>query len=211
MSLFFRTAAEFTSIELAALDRCRGHVLDVGAGSGVHSLFLQARGQRVTAIDIDSQAVMVMEERGVQDVQCADVLEYDGGPFDTLMMLGHGVGMVEDLAGLSRFLDRARRLTRGGGRLLLHSLDVTRTRDPEHLSYHEANRRAGRYVGEIRMRFEYDGSRGPYCGWLHVDPRTLEEQAKRAGWSMETIVDEESGDYLASLAPNRMSSIRAGG
>jgi SAM-dependent methyltransferase len=211
MSLFFRAAAEFTPIEVAALDRCRGHVLDIGAGSGVHSLFLQAHGKRVTAIDIDPRAVRVMKERGVQDPQRADVLEYDGGPFDTLLMLGHGVGMVEDLAGLSRFLDVARRLMGGDGRLLLHSLDVTRTRDPEHLSYHEANQRAGRYAGEIRMRFEYDGKRGPYCGWLHVDPRTLKRHAERAGWSMETVVAEESGDYLASLAPNRTSSVQAEG
>lgn len=199
MSHFFRTAAEFSSIEIAALDRCRGHVLDVGAGSGLHSLFLQARGLRVTALDISPQAVAVMEARGVRDVQRADMLDYDGGPFDTLLMLGHGVGIVEDLPGLRRFLDVARRLTRSDGRLLVNSLDVTRTRDPKHLAYHEANRGAGRYVGEVRLQFEYEGMSGPYCGWLHVDPRTLREEAKRTGWTMETILAEESGDYLASL------------
>jgi SAM-dependent methyltransferase len=196
---FFRTPAEFTPIEIAALDRCQGDVLDIGAGSGLHSLFLKAQGRGVTAIDISPQAVAIMVGRGLGDVHCADILEYEGGPFDTLLMLGHGVGVTEDLPGLRRFLAHARRLTRSDGRLLVDSLDVRQTRDPKHLSYHQAVQRAGRYVGATRMCFEYDGQSGPYCGWLHVDPQTLQQQAEQEGWRMETILEEENGEYLAHL------------
>jgi hypothetical protein len=107
--------------------------------------------------------------------------------------------MVEDLPGLNRFLAHARRLTRGGGQLLLHSLDVRRTDDTRHLAYHEANRQAGRYVGATRVQFEYEGEAGPYCAWLHVDPETLGQRAEQAGWDCRIILEQDSGDYLARL------------
>jgi SAM-dependent methyltransferase len=198
-SHFFRPPVEFSPIELAALERCRGHVLDIGAGSGLHSLVLQTEGMAVTAIDISPEAVEVMAQRGVRDVRCGDILGFPGGPFDTLLMLGHGVGIVEDLPGLDRFLAHARKLVRDNGQLLLHSLDVRQTEDPKNLAYHESARRAGRYIGEIRLQMEYEGEVGPYCGWLHVDPQTLRERAGPVGWRCETILVQEGGDYLARL------------
>ncbi len=198
-SHFFRPPAEFSPIEVAALECCHGHVLDIGAGTGLHSLVMQSQGLSVTAIDISPHAVEIMGQRGVQDVHCADVLQFHGGLFDTLLMLGHGIGMAEDLPGLDRFLTHAHKLTRANGQLLLHSMDVRQTDDPGHLAYHEANRRAGRYIGEIRIQFEYEGQSGPYCGWLHVDHQTLEQHAEEAGWGCETILEEASGDYLARL------------
>lgn len=201
VSVFFRSPAEFWPIEVMALERCEGHVLDIGAGSGLHSLWLESEGRRVTALDISPEAAEIMIERGLRDVRCADILAFEGGPFDTLLMLGHGIGIVGDLASLGGFLAHARRLIRADGQLLADSLNVQRTDDEKHLSYHEGNRDAGRYVGETRVQFEFDGHVGPYCGWVHVDPLTLAEQAAAAGWECEILLEEESGEYLARLTP----------
>jgi SAM-dependent methyltransferase len=199
VSHFFRPPSAFTPIEQVALARCSGPVLDVGAGTGLHSLVLQQKGFRVTAIDVSLQAVEIMVRRGMQDVRCAHLFEYQGGPFDTILMMGHGIGMVETLAGLDRFLAHARGLLSGEGQVLLDSLDVRVTTDPKNLAYHEANRRAGRYIGEVHLHFEYQGQKGPPCGWLHVDAETLKEHAARAGWKCEVILTAASGDYLARL------------
>jgi len=196
---FFREASAFSRIEHSALERCAGRVLDIGAGTGLHSLELQSRGLSVTAIDVCPEAVTIMGERGLGDARCADVTRFAGGRFDTLLMLGHGVGMVEDLEGLSRFLTQARRLVTGAGQLLLDSLDVSRTDVAEHLAYHEARRKVGRYKGETRIQLEHGGEVGPFYGWLHVDPRTLAEKGDGAGWGCEVILEEESGEYLARL------------
>jgi SAM-dependent methyltransferase len=199
VSFLFRPPAEFTPIEKAAIEQCRGRVLDVGAGAGLHSLALQEKGVRVTAIDISASAVQVMARRGVVDVRCADIFEYEGDAFDTVLMMGHGIGMVGTLAGLDRFLARARGLLSEGGQVLLDSLDVRATDDPGNLAYHEANRRAGRYIGEIRLQSEYRGRAGPFYRWLHVDATTLREHAAGAGWKGEVIRQEDNGDYLARL------------
>jgi SAM-dependent methyltransferase len=199
---YYREEKEFTRLEAAALDECSGSVLDIGAGTGLHSLVLQSRGFEVTAIDISTQAVMIMLQRGVRVAQQADIFNYRGGQFDTLTMIGHGIGIVEDLRGLDRFLAHAHELIHGEGQILLDSLDASRTQDAKNLAYHDANQRAGRYLGEIRMQIEFQGKAGPYCGWLHVDSQTLAEHAARAGWASTTFLEQENGEYLARLTPH---------
>jgi SAM-dependent methyltransferase len=199
VSVFFRQPGQFSSIDLAAIAHCDGHVLDAGAGTGLHSLILQDRGLQVTAIDVSSEAVDIMSKRGVKDVRCADVFDFQNGGFDTLLMMGHGVGMVQTIAGLHRFLDRARALLTDNSQILLDSLDVRSSTDPADLAYHQANAGAGRYVGEVRMQFEYQEHVGEYCGWLHVDAETLEQHAGAAGWRCEILHQGEHGDYLARL------------
>ena len=203
VGLFFREPSEFTPIDNAAIDRCKGHVLDVGAGAGIHSLVLQRKGLPVTAIDINPQAVSIMRQQSLMDVHCADIFEFQGGRFDTLLMMGHGIGVVETIAGLDRFLAYAHGLLCEDGQVLLDSLDVRITENPSDLAYHEANRQAGRYIGEIRMQFEFHNEKGPYCGWLHVDAETLKDHAELAGWRCEVVYREESGTYLARLIKHK--------
>ena len=206
IGIFFRKPSDFSPIEQTALDLCRGRVLDAGAGTGCHSLVLQERGLSVCAIDVCPQAVEIMVKRGVNEVHCTDIFEFTGGPFDTMLMMLHGIGMVETLSGLDSFLGDVHRLLKSNGQILFDSLDVRCTDHPRHLAYQEANRRAGRYIGEMRMQFEYKGQTGPPFGWLHVDPETLMDHAKKTGWSCEIIRQEEDGDYLARLTSSIVSS-----
>ena len=200
-SVFFRKPSDFSSLEQTAMTLCRGYVLDVGAGAGCHSLALQDRGIRVLAIDVSSHAIEIMSKRGVKEIQHVDVFQFHEGPFDTLLMMMHGIGLVEDLPGLDRFLCHAHRLVKPDGQIVFDSLEVRCTDDPKHLAYLEANRRAGRYLGQVRMRFEYKGQIGPFFGWLHVDPETLIDHAERMGWSCQVVCREDGGDFLAQLTP----------
>jgi SAM-dependent methyltransferase len=199
MSVFFRTPSEFFPLERRALDFCRGRVLDIGAGAGIHSLELQKRGFEVMAVDVSLDAVSVMSNRGVSDARCADVFTFSGGRFDTLLLLGHGIGMTETPDGLDRFFDKMRMLIHPGGQILIHSLDVTKTDVPHHLAYHRKNIDAGRYAGEIRMRIRYRDVIGPTYSWIQVDPDMLADRALKFDWRTEIIVQEPDGNYLARL------------
>ncbi|MFC2035074.1 class I SAM-dependent methyltransferase [Chloroflexota bacterium] len=201
VSLFFRQAQDL-KLEKIALDLCRGNVLDVGAGTGIHSLFLQDKGLQVCAIDVSSEAVQIMQERGVVDVWQDDVLSFENEQFDTILMMGHGIGVVEDINGLIQFLDHVISLLNLDGQVLLTSLDVQVTDNPMHLRYQEQNLEAGRYFGEIRMQFKYGNSEGPLFGWLHVDPETLGDYALRVNLNCEVIEEQGDGNYLARLTLN---------
>ena len=199
VSIFFRSESEFLSGESEAVNQSKGRILDIGAGCGVHSLVLQSRGLTVTAIDINNNAVNIMIEKGVKDARCVDVMQFKGGPYDTLLMLGHGIGMSENIQGLNLFLDHAAGLIAENGQLLINSVDVRQTDDPVHLKYHEANKSKGRYIGEIILQFEYKGEKGPFFGWLHIDPQTLQRQAKIKNWETEILFQGKNGEYLARL------------
>ncbi|MCX5735704.1 MAG: methyltransferase domain-containing protein [candidate division NC10 bacterium] len=187
--VFFRGPEEFSSLEEAALDLCRGRVLDVGAGAGCHSLVLQERGLAVVAIDVAPEAVEVMRSRGVRDVRCGDVFAWAGERFDTLLILMNGIGLVGSLDGLDRFLRDTRRLLNAGGQILVDSYDPGEP-DPA---------RPDRYVGEMRFQLEYAGRRGAFYDFLFLDCGTLGRHAERAGWRCESIWQEDEGHYLARL------------
>lgn len=199
MAYFFRSGKGFSPIDTIALEHCRRDVLDIGAGTGCHSLALQDRSLKVAAIDSISGAVEVMRMRGVQDARCEDIFSFTSEPFDTALMLGHGIGVTGDTVGLDRFLDVMHGLIKPSGQLLVDSLDVRITEDPSNLAYQERNIREGRYRGEIKMRFEYEGQSGAFMKWLHIDYETLGKMAKVKGWKCRELKTEATGEYLACL------------
>jgi SAM-dependent methyltransferase len=197
--VFFRGPSEFSALEEAALDLCRGRVLDAGAGAGCHALVLQEQALPVCAIDIAPEAVEVMQRRGIKDARCADLFHFDDGPFDTVLLLMNGIGVVEDLAGLDRFLAEAPRLLAPDGQILLDSYDPNWDDGPGEAPRRGAAGSSDRYIGEMRFRIEYKGRKGPTLTWLFLDSKLLAERAMKAGWSCEVIWQEEEGHYLARL------------
>jgi SAM-dependent methyltransferase len=199
--VFFRGPSDFSALEEAALDLCRGRVLDAGAGTGCHSLVLQEQGLEVCAIDVAPEAVEIMRKRGVRDARCADVFRFQEEPFDTLLLMMNGIGVVEDLAGLDRFLAEARRLIKPDGQILLDSYDPHWTDDPDEAASVQPGRPGDRYIGEMGFRLEYKGRKGPPLAWLFVDAKVLADRALKAAWTCEVIWLEEEGHYLARLVP----------
>jgi SAM-dependent methyltransferase len=197
--VYFRPPNEFFSLEQKALDLCNGYVLDVGAGAGSHALILQDRGFRVLANDVAPGAVEVMSARGVREVDCSPITEMLPSAFDTLLLLGRSIGLVEDLEGLQRFLRKSRSLVASSGQVLLTSLDVTCSNDQKLQAYHQRNSARGRYPGEIRFRIRYADLESDWIRWLQVDPDTLACCALKEGWICETVGAESDGNYLARL------------
>jgi SAM-dependent methyltransferase len=197
-SVFFRAPEEFSALEEAALDLCRGRVLDVGAGAGCHSLVLQERGLQVCAIDIAAEAVDVMRGRGVRDARRADIFRFQAEPFDTLLLLMNGIGVVGKVAGLRPFLATLGRLLQPAGQILLDSFDPGPENGPEAAGPGDQERPCP-YVGEMRFQLEYHGRKGEMYDWLFVDFETLAGEARAAGWIAASIWQEEEGHYLARL------------
>ncbi|UCD09099.1 MAG: class I SAM-dependent methyltransferase [Dehalococcoidales bacterium] len=198
---FFRDAQEFP-LEKTALDLCYGRTLDIGAGSGIHSLFLQERGFEVTAIDVSPEAVQVMRTRGIADVRLADIMSLKEGKFDTILMMGNGIGVVENMDGLDQYLKNLSVLLEHGGQVLLTSVDIRFTDDSKYAEYQRHNLEAGRYIGEIRLKVVYKGKEGPEFGWLHIDPDTLADHASVEKLNCEIVERLENDRYLARLTHN---------
>ena len=76
VEVLFRNFEEMPDIEKEALALCKGKVLDVGAGAGVHALHLQDLGMDVTCIDVSPGAVDFMKANGLKAEQATDLLSY---------------------------------------------------------------------------------------------------------------------------------------
>ena len=59
----YRTFDQMPALEQKALELATGDILDVGAGSGCHSLALKEMGKNSVAVEISSLSVEVMKER----------------------------------------------------------------------------------------------------------------------------------------------------
>ena len=93
LTTLFRKYKAMPEIERKALDIATGKTLDVGAGSGCHSLVLQEKGIDVTAIDISPLSVETMKERGVKKVLEQNFFTLEG-QYDTILMLMNGIGDI---------------------------------------------------------------------------------------------------------------------
>lgn len=196
---FYRPETDpLPALEREALARCRGKVLDAGAGGGRHALDLERAGHAVVALDVCPQAVEVMAARGVADPRVGDILRHGDGPYDTVLMMQNGVGIVGDVAGLGRLLERLDGLLAVGGQLLLDSADLAVELadagiDPATVG------RPGAVLGEVEFRLEFGELVGPWYRWLFVDPRTLALLAGAAGFDTEILARGTRGTYLARL------------
>ncbi len=71
----FRSIQEMPVLEQKALQLAKGRVLDIGAGSGCHTLELQKKGLAVKAIDISPLSCEAMKLRGVKDAECINLFD----------------------------------------------------------------------------------------------------------------------------------------
>jgi len=198
MAYFYREPTEFPPLEQTAIELCRGTVLDVGAGSGCHSLALEARGLVVTALEISRELVAIMRARGVSNVRCCDIYDFESDPFDTVLMLMNGLEVAGTLVGLERLLSSMHRLVKPNGQILADSTDL---RAAYGTGPGRMLREDGRYVGELVMQIEFEGERGAPLPRLYVDPDALEEYAGHYGWECVVVCQNDTGGYLAQLKP----------
>ena len=201
VSTLFRTLEEMPVQEKKAIELCSGRVLDVGAGSGCHSIILKEKGLEVVAIDISELSVEVMKERGID---ARNINFFDGTfieKFDTILFAMNGIGIVGKTTRLEDFFRSAKRLLAPGGKILLDSSDIKYIFMDEDGSM-EIDLAAG-YYGEIDYKMRYKNISGEPFDWLYIDFDTLSMYAEEHGFNCEKCIDGEHYDYLACLTERR--------
>jgi SAM-dependent methyltransferase len=198
IAIFFREPADFFPFEQQALAECRGRVLDLGAGTGVHSLELQARGMEVCAVELLEGAAQIMRERGVRSVVCGDFMIIDLPPADTILMLMNGIGPVGTLDRLPALLERLRLLLAPHGAVLLDSAAANIQPGYERLA-DDWPPRTGEYEGEAWVRLTFRGETAPPFRELYVDFDTLATHVRASGWTCEQIYGDGPDHFVARL------------
>ncbi len=196
---FFRTFKQMPLQEQEALKRCKGKILDVGAGAGAHSIWLKEKGLEVVSIDISPLSCEVMRKRGLTNVLCGNIYSLTDQKFDTILLLMNGAGVAQTLPGLSVLLNHLKQLLNPEGKILADSSDLLYLFTDEN-GESWIDIASDTYYGEMEYQLSYKTVRGKKFPWLFVDSDTLAEYAERSGF---TVVDKVKGlhfDYLIELA-----------
>ena len=169
VSDLFRTFDEMPELEKIALEEASGAILDVGAGSGCHSIALMKMEKKPVAID----------------------------KFDTVLMLMNGTGIIGTLDDMPAFFSRMKQLLNPGGSVLIDSSDLRYLFEEEDGSL--MIDLADDYYGQLDYQMLYKDVEGEPFDWLYVDFDTLAFYAEENGFYAELIAEGEHYDYLARL------------
>ncbi len=194
----FRAYDGMPKLEQLALGLCKGKVLDIGAGAGSHSLYLQQQKITVTALDTSPGAIETCKLRGVKHLILGDIYSYSGQKYDTLLLLMNGIGLAKKLKNITAFLMHLKSLLNPGGQILVDSSDI--------IYMFEADEDGGYwipdtqdYYGEVVFSLHYKGEKSADFSWLYLDFNTLNRAAAGCGFYCELVSNGEHYDYLARL------------
>jgi len=198
---YFTEYKEWAPTERKAMRYARGRVLDIGSGAGRHSLYLQGKGLEVLGIDNSPLAIEVCKLRGLRNAEVVPISQISSrlGIFDTVLMLGNNFGLFGSFEGARRLLKRLSRIASAKGRIIAQSADVYKTDNPDHLSYHEFNRKRGRMAGQIRLRVRYKKYTTPWLDYLLVSKKEMESILEGTDWKINRFIDSDSPIYIAII------------
>ncbi|MGE4512930.1 MAG: class I SAM-dependent methyltransferase [Chryseobacterium sp.] len=193
----FRDFEEMNEIEQKALKLAHGKVLDIGAGAGSHSIYLQnERNLDVTALDISPISIEVCRLRGIRKAVCENMLQFSDETYDTILLLMNGTGIFQSLTVIDMYLKKLHSLLNENGQILIDSTDILYMfdRDEDGGVYIPAEG----YYGELDYIVHYKGESEEAIKWLYLDFNTLKNAAENNGFKIEKILQEDDS-YLAKL------------
>lgn len=197
VSYLFRNYKEMNALEQKALDLSFGKVLDVGAGAGSHSLYLQnKRNLEVTALDVSPKSIEICKARGVKNAVCEDFLKFSDSKFDTILLLMNGTGIFQSLKNLDQYLQKLKNLISENGQILLDSTDILYMYDQDDDGGVLVP--ATGYYGELDYYIHYKGESELPMKWLYLDFNTLKNAAVANGFKIQKVKQLEDS-YLARL------------
>jgi len=196
VSYLFRKHRQMPMIEKKALSLCKGTILDVGAGAGAHSIWLQKKGFHVIANEISTGCIQFLQHNKIKTIQ-QNIKKLENIKVDTILLLMNGIGLAEDLKALPTFLLHLKKLLNPNGQILLESTDIKYMFDEVDGSIKQNLNK--KYYGEVNYQMNYENITGPKFKWLFVDFYTLKRITEKNSLIIELLYQGKNGQYLAKI------------
>ena len=191
LEVFFRDQSEFSELETLACNLCRGSVIDIGAGTGCHTVALQSRGFEVAALEKSTGACEVMRRSGVNQVIEGDIYHYEIRGYDTALMMMNGLGLAGTLQNLPTLLTKVMSCLEPSGQIIADSSDIA-------YLYRDLPMPSRKYYGELEYYYEYQGLTDDIFPWLFVDYQRLQKAVNQLGLKVEFLFEEDD-QYLVRI------------
>jgi len=192
----FRSYNEMPTIEQRALQMTTGKTLDVGCGSGCHSLYLKKKGINITAIDVSKGAIKVCSLQGISNSKCIDLLNMKG-KYDTILLLMNGTGIFQKIELVSIYLAHLKSMLQPNGQILIDSSDLRYMYD----SYNDGSILVPmeHYYGELTFTIHYKKETSKPFYWLYIDKARFSGICNHLNLNFEVIEEGDNFEYLAKI------------
>jgi len=207
---YFKEYKDWKKHEKAAVKLVKGKVLDVGAGVGRISLYLQHKGHDVTAIDNSSLAIKVCKLRGVKKAIVLPIENVDKlyDKFDTVVMFGNNFGLFGGFKKAKILLKKLYDVTSDDVIIIAESNDPHKTTNKVHLAYQRYNVKHGRMPGQLRIRVRFQNYVGEWFDYLLVSKKEMEKILSGTGWKVRKYIDSQTSVYFAVIEKDRHEKVR---
>jgi SAM-dependent methyltransferase len=200
--LYFTEYEDWSPVEQKAISLVKGKVLDIGCGAGRHSLYLQEKGFDVTGIDNSPGAIEVYKLRGLKKAEVLPIEKTDKLPensFDTIIMFGNNFGLFGNPENTKKILKKFTRITTEKAQIIAGTLNPYKTEDPNHLAYHELNRKRNRMPGQATIRIRYERAVGNWFDYLFVSPEEMREIVKDTDWQIREFIESKGAHFFGVI------------
>jgi hypothetical protein len=151
--------------------------------------FLQAKDFKVPDADILSEAIRIIKAGEANDSR-----------YDSLAMMGHRFGMVENIIDLKQYLQDINRSLKPEGQVLVTSFDTPPAVKLRQELDRGLNIQSGRCLGIFNSQLQTENLIGPFFGMFRIKAETLKSQAIITNWHCEIIYSQDDNNYLARLS-----------
>lgn len=199
---YFAEFKDWPKIQQQAIKFAKGKVLDVGAGAGRVSLYLQKKKFDVIAIDNSPLAIKTCKKRGVKHAKVLSIEKigaFKPNTFDTILMFGNNFGLFGSFKKAKLLLKKFHKITSPSALIITENIDPYKTEDPVHLSYHKFNKKRGRMPGQLRIRIRFRNYVGDWFDYLFVSKNEMKEILKDTDWKVKKFIDSDNYMYSAII------------
>jgi 2-polyprenyl-3-methyl-5-hydroxy-6-metoxy-1,4-benzoquinol methylase len=200
-AVYFNEYKKWPGHERKAMRYARGRVLDIGCGAGRCALYLQGKGLDVMGIDNSPLTIEVCKLRGLKRTSVTPINQISAGlgRFDTVLMMGNNFGLFGSYDAARRLLKKLAKITSENGRIIAETSDIYKTDNPDHLAYHEFNRKRGRMSGQIRIRVRYKKHASLYFDYLMVSKNEMKDILEGTEWEIKRFIDSAGPVYITII------------
>lgn len=186
---------ELEIFDKMAIDKCRGKVLDIGAGSGSHSLALVENKCDVISLDISKGATEVMKKRGLKKIEQIDINHYKEKSFDTLVFFGNNHGMFGNMRKFTNFIKKSYKtgLLNKNGQIIISSPFVD-------LPFLNNFNKCKCEILLIKIQLEYKGQKSKKFKWMMVSPAFLNRCMKLEGFRTEEYFSDNKSSCVLKIS-----------
>jgi SAM-dependent methyltransferase len=188
----FRSFKDFPANEQNAVSLAKGKTLDIGAGAGVHAIYLkEIKGLDLEAIDISPYTAEYLNGKGIKTYHQNIFAFEPSEKYDTILLLMNGLGIAETNEKLPQFLSKLTSLLNPKGQILIESCGL------DYLF--ESEEEAKEHSGEIIYKMEYKGIECPYFSWLYFSFDKLESFCYKQNLKIQKVHQQKNGSFLARI------------